>query len=208
MRLLRIPSGPARQHPFVLAILCFLGLSAAAPRPHVYRNEEFGIEAIFPAGSRVCEARSGDHPHGFYVWLSRPTVCNAVRDNSSASAMGIYASGNTSFESSPLAELPCRNGAKPRGILVDLGGLSFRRLYSVSCALRLPDGSLNVVVAAQGGSWASDDNSPEASTPYINYAATLHTRPERLRRDMVLFRQFLARTTIRHVMAEPISRRR
>ena len=38
-------------------------------------NEEYGIRAFFPRGAAVCEARSWQHPFGFYTFLGEQRAC-------------------------------------------------------------------------------------------------------------------------------------
>jgi hypothetical protein len=186
-----------RARTIAMSAICLLSLSGAADAPRPYHNEEWGIHVTFPAGSTVCEARSGDHPHGFYAWYGgRSTDCRAVRPDPSASAVGIYASYNTSFETSANGELPCRNGTAPRGSSISLRGLAFPRLNSVTCAIRRRDGSLEFVVAAQAGTWGPGASSPEFTAPHINYRAFLSTRPAHAARDLAMFREFLAHIVI------------
>lgn len=181
-----------------LATLCFLTLSAASDGQRHYRNQEWGLDVAFPAGGRVCEARSGDHPHGFYAWYGgRPTDCRSSVADPRASAMGVYASYNASFETSARSELPCSDGSLPQIGSVSLRGLSFRGIASIRCAVRNPDGSLEFVVAGQAGRWGSGVPGPEGRTPYITYSAFLVTRPGRAARDIAMFRVFLAHLVIR-----------
>lgn len=179
-----------------LALACLPGPANAAAGPRVHRNGEFGIEARFPAGARVCAALSGDHPVGFFAWLGARTQCQAAKP-SSVSAMNITASYNSAFERSAIVHLECRNGSVPRRSGIDLRGLAIPRLRGGSCAIRRQDGSLEVFVAAQGGNWGRLDRSSVPGAPLINYYARLKTRPERVERDMAAFRAFLARMEIR-----------
>jgi hypothetical protein len=183
----------------LLALVCLTGAANAADEPRRHRNDEFGIEARFPAGARVCVALSGDHPVGFHAWLGRPTDCNAPRPPL-VSAMNVTAIYNATAETAPDAFLDCRNGSVPRRSGVDLRGLGFRHAASVRCAVRRRDGSLEILVAAQGGRYARRDGSPLSRAPLINYAAVLKTRPERLRRDLATFRNFLATIVIRPIV--------
>jgi hypothetical protein len=155
----------------------------------------------FPAGLRVCDALSGgDHPIGFYAWIGRRTDCDIPRPPS-ASAINVTAIGNATFRRSPT--LGCRNGEVPRGSRIDLRGLAFPRLRSIRCAIRRPDGSLEIFVAAQGGSWGRRYRSPELrGAPLIDYSAVLRTRPDRLGRDMAMFRALLAHTAITPIVRE------
>jgi hypothetical protein len=181
-----------------LALACPAGAASAAEGARLHRNGEFGIEARFPAGARVCVALSGDHPVGFYAWLDARTQCDAARP-SSVSAMTITASYNSAFASAAIVYLGCRNGSVPRRSGLDLRGLAIPRLSGGSCAIRRPDGSLEIFVAAQGGSWGRRNRASGPGAPRINYYAALKTRPERVRRDMAAFRAFLANLGIRPI---------
>jgi hypothetical protein len=184
-----------------LAVICFFELSAARNGSRVYRNGEFAISAQFPAGARVCEARSGDHPHGFYAWLGgRLTDCHATVPDPAVRAISIYASYNASFQTSAASLLPCPGGGAPRGRGVDVRGLSLRGLPSIRCITQQRDGTIEIAVAARGGRWASHYRSAEFRAGAIDYVAALDTRPERLAGDLVLFRAFLSRLEIRRLV--------
>jgi hypothetical protein len=177
-----------------LVVLCAAQLGASR-----HTNNEFGLEVRFPGGLAVCPASSGGHPHGFYARLGGEHLsCGDHQENEAA--MGIYASYNTSFRTSPQANLPCRTGSSPGRKLVDIRNLAIGNLRSVSCAIRLDDGTLQIFVAAQGGSWGTGAQSAEFRSPYIDYMASLSTRPNRARRDMESFRLFLSQTVIHHVV--------
>jgi hypothetical protein len=201
MRIIYSSAAPPWIWALALALPCFLGPAVAAEAPRVHRNVEYGIEARFPVGSRVCEARSGDHPIGFYAWLGRQTDCGVAMPRSMG-AMNITANYNAAFETSPSVLLECRNDSVPRGSRVDLRGLALPGIRSTKCAVRRGDGSLEIFVAAQGGNWGGRVRSSEARAPLINYYAVLRTRPERAQRDMATFRRFLSQIVIRHIVSE------
>lgn len=176
----------------------FLGLPAvllallptAAPA-QVSRNDEFGIEARFPAGGRVCLTRSGGHPLGFFAWYGgRPTDCDTTRGDPRASVLAVYGAYNTTFDApaSRVLSEECIRGAARRPTGIDLRGLSFRGYGSASCAYRRTDGTIHVEIVAQGGRFHADGT----NYPRINYTAALVTRPGRLTTDMAMFRRFLA----------------
>jgi hypothetical protein len=166
-------------------------LPTAASSVQPQRNDEFGIEATFPEGGRVCITRSGSHPLGFFAWYGgRPTDCNTTRGDQRASVLAVYAYYNSAFEGPArrlLSEECSTPAARWRGE-IDLRGLSFRGFASAACAFRKPDGSIHVEVVAQGGQSYAD----RRIYPRINYTAALITRVDRRARDMAMFRRFLS----------------
>ncbi|HVZ29360.1 MAG TPA: hypothetical protein VG839_03130 [Asticcacaulis sp.] len=208
-----------------LAVATALVAMPAAAGVVDFQNDEFNFHVTFPVGSQVCSAVASEHPYGFYAWYGQPTDCAATaKADASASAMGVYAAYNTTYLRSALATLPkaCRpakpvpaatpaDGVKPEAPAetkpvaapvpapVDaktLAELNFRRYKSVQCATVQPDGSIDIDVATQAGKW-QDGNDPGFETPLINYRATLHTSPDRLDKDLAMFRKFLAKVDIK-----------
>jgi hypothetical protein len=157
--------------------------------------------ARFPPSLTVCAALSGgDQPIGFYAWIGRRTDCDAARPPST-SEINVTAAYNATFRRSPT--LACRNGEVPRGSGIDLRGLVFPHFRSVRCAIRRPDGSLEILVATQAGRWGRRYRSPELrGAPLIDYFAVLKTRPNRLGRDMAMFRSLVANTAITPIVRE------
>lgn len=173
-------------------------LLGQAAEDGTFRNDEFGISATFPPGGKVCPALSGEHPHGFYAWYhGQQTLCGATHIDPAVSAISIYASYNSAFLKSPWDELPasCRKD-KP---LASHETLSFRGYKSVSCETRQADGRVMVDVIAYTGKWKNADNDPDPDlqTSYLSYRASLMTTSDRLEKDMVLFRTFIAGINIR-----------
>lgn len=166
-------------------------LPSAARGVQPQRNDEFGIEASFPRGGRVCVTRSGSHPLGFFAWYgAMPTDCNATRGDLRASVLAVYGYYNSAFEAPARSLLSeeCSTPAAGSRREIDLRGLSFRGFASAACAFHKPDGSIQVEVAAQGGQFHADG----AVYPRINYTAVLVTRPSRMAGDLAMFRRFLA----------------
>jgi hypothetical protein len=160
-----------------------------------YRNAEYRFQVTFPFRKLVCVAQSGGHPHGFYMrYGGRQTPCGATKVDPSASAISIYASGNTLFASSPEATLPdsCRSSSGDHGPRAsERAKLSIPGHKFATCEANRPDGSIDIYVAAQASHWPPGFGQPSAKTPYINYLISLHSTPNRRSQDMVLFDKFL-----------------
>lgn len=170
-----------------LVLACCLSalgcVTSAAAHERVYRNAEFELQEVFPAGLKVCTALSGDHPHGFYARFGS-NLRDCGSPNAAASSMGVYAQWNSSFERTPWDEL--RTGCRER-----LKTLRIPGLPSIACVTGRTATSIHLEVVAMGGKWPDRDASPESRTPAIIYTAALITQPEHLLRDIAVFRHFL-----------------
>jgi hypothetical protein len=220
-----------------LAIALLAGAVPVAAGTIDFQNDEFNFHVTFPVGSQVCPAVTSNHPYGFYAWYGQPTACgngsqNDAKPEAAASAMGVYATYNSTYQRSLVGLLPkaCRPKpnppadaknsassspasdstssatplpvpeAKPAPAPVDaktLSGLNFRRYKSLQCVTVAADGSIDIDVVTQAGKWV-DGNDPGFQTPLVNFRASLHTTPDRLEKDVPMFRIFLQKVDIRY----------
>jgi hypothetical protein len=161
-------------------------------RPFV--NEEMGIKAIFPAGSRVCMGRSGDAPRGFYAWYGTREAGCLERGDLPAAFMAIGSSYNALFWTSArqaAGSCGCLSPAVARllrGATLSIGGQP-----SQACQRNRKEGGVEITVYALAG---EGPRTLEQNTPYVVYFATLGTRPERLRQDLASFRTFLGQLRV------------
>lgn len=189
-------SSRLRQSAAFMILIWFPFVATATNQQSTYKNAEYGLQVEVPLVYRVCAAKSGGHPVGFYIWLGQQTNCNLPKPPRIRS-ISFTAAYNASFEVTPGAGY-CRDGVIPWRSAIDLRGLTFPGRRSVRCASRRTDGAFEIFVATQGGKPLGQDLPPEiAAAPGINYYAVLRTRPERLKEDIVTFRGLLSRATIR-----------
>jgi hypothetical protein len=157
------------------------------------RNQEYNFSVVFPGGSPVCTATSGDQPHGFFVRLSATQGdCRNVDKEPNVSVISVNAYSNATFENSPEEEIAglCRKGraGDERGAMK---GLTFVGRRSANCQLKQADGSIDIYVVTQAGQWPGAHESQELKAPYINYTASLHSTQDRMFGDLKAFRRVL-----------------
>lgn len=156
-------------------------------------NEEYGIQAVFPAGSKVCEGLSGSHPHGFYSRLGDDRMeCRPSRDPPNVTALSVWADYNTAFYKTPdeASGEACRTtGVGDRLTAPDGRPFRLKGLASRVCERAGADGAFSIEVTAMVGRWGGDDE--DADAPYVIYTAGLTTTPDRLAADKVVFQRFL-----------------
>jgi hypothetical protein len=159
---------------------------------HRFVNGEMGVSAIFPPGSQVCLGRSGDAPRGFYAWYGATVQGCPERGDIPATAMGINTSFNAlDYTSLRRAAMNCDPlSDKVRGRL-DGGTFGIPGHRSLACQDLQNDGTIEITVYAMAG---RSEWSPHA--PEVIYFASLTTGPERLDRDLRMFRTFLGRLHI------------
>lgn len=191
--------------PSSFAILAMTALSAfivsaSASEAQRVKNEEYRFSVAFPAGLRVCDAVSGAQPHGFFVHLNVDGGdCGAVAVKSDVSVISVYAYSNATFESSPEEEIAgvCREGVTG-AMSGRLKGLAFVGHHSARCQVQHVDGSVDIYVVAQAGTWPGTQESPELKTPYVNYTASLHTTRDRMAEDLRIFSRVLKTVRIEY----------
>ncbi len=158
----------------------------AGQRPFV--NEEYGVAAVFPAGSRVCEALSGEHPHGFYTRLGDERMgCRPSDDAPRASAVTVWADYNAAFYGT-LEALTGPNCSNPSPAAPNDRPFAFPGRTSKACETRSANGDITVSVHAFAGSWKSE---PGREAPYLIYSAYLKTTTRTEVADKSLFQRFL-----------------
>ena len=157
-------------------------------------NAEYGVSAVFPTGSRVCEALSGEHPHGFYTRLGDPEMdCVPSRDPPKVSSMLIWADYNAASQSvEEMGDPTCpnRNVRAPDGT-----PLGFPGHDSMACETRLANGDVQVSVRTHLGTQVDNFTGPNSdetrTTPRFVYTAWLHTTTRTEAADKAVFRQLL-----------------
>lgn len=158
-----------------------------------YQNSEFGMGVVFPEGVRVCTARSGDHPHGFYGWFGgSPTVCDATRISDNSSSLSVYASYNSTFDNSPREEAArrCRERGDP--IAINLDTTSMDNRPSSICAIKLPNNSIEISIFSQSGEIVTRTG----SYPRVLFSATLTTNQSKVDHDIEVFSRFVSNIDI------------
>lgn len=183
------------------AILCAAAAaSCSAINPvggknQLVNNREFGFSVHFPAGQIVCLASSGDHPHGFYANLDAD--CRKQDSDRATRSLGIWANYNAAnWDMSDLIRVYCHNGS-PERLLQAKDSFKIDGLPSQYCFFKDSSGSLILYVLAERGSAAEKFHDPNAKGGYVNYRATLVTKPESYQRDLETFTRFVKSISLR-----------
>jgi len=118
-----------------------------------FRNEEMGLSAVFPAGSRVCMSRSGDAARGFYAWYGTDETGCPERGDLPGAYMGIGSSFNAAFYPSlrEAAGEDCRPPAGRVGRLLREAPLTIPGHRSLSCQRR--GERIEISIYAMTGRW-------------------------------------------------------
>lgn len=157
----------------------------------LFENDEMGLRAVFPAGSRVCMSRSGDAPRGFYAWYGTTAAGCPERGDIPATFMGISSSFNAlSYKSLREASHDCRPlspviRARLHGSLLKIAGHD-----SLACQSDGQNGELQIIVYALAG------RPTDEGAPGVVYFASLGSRADRLDGDLAMFRAFLGRLRV------------
>ena len=150
------------------------------------RNGEYGFEAAFPANHPVCEARSGEHPHGFYVNLEAPCREGEPGERS----LSIWADYNTAeWGLDQLRNGYC--GANSVSPPPNVANMSIGGLKTKNCMTKGAEGEIVVTAVAQRGSAAKEYGAPNAVGGHINYRVTLVTTQQKLSEDVQAYRSLL-----------------
>ena len=169
------------------------GSSATAPEMDQFKaNDEYGIWAFFPRGAVVCEARSWQHPIGFYTFLGETRECGHPYDPPVARFVQVFAGYNAFSAPTPKDHMPCPDGQLPADLNVELSGLVLQSMDSFTCASAEGHGRITVAVSAMGGG-PNIAGPGEPRTERVLYSALLSTRAEHLDEDLSLFRDFVRR---------------
>jgi hypothetical protein len=172
-----------------------------------FRNDEMGLQAAFPAGSRVCRARSGDAPRGFYAWYGTTRTDCPERGDIAATRMAISAMYNA-VSHREVRDAVGTCDPLSHSLFQALGGepLAIRGHRSLLCQSDASDGDIEIWVYAMAG--RLPDDAPD-DPPAVIYSASLETSPARWERDLPMFRTFLnaVRIGIGDVSANPAGRK-
>jgi hypothetical protein len=167
-------------------------LSCERQRPVVsdgrrFENEEMGLSAVFPAGSRVCLARSGDAARGFYALYGGVPGCRA---EDFGAAMSLSSSFNSLFYRTAEEAAPDYCGGVGSDLQEAAGGpFTFPGHRSIACEELDHRGPITITVYALAGEPA---RGVPARAPAVIYFASIITRPGRAPADLRMFRAFLA----------------
>jgi hypothetical protein len=166
----------------------------------IVKNEEYGIEAIYPADVNVCYTQSGGHPHGFYVRYGgrEPYDCHAseIKAGDKASAYGVWADYNSGYKTDGMSYLSdCTHNAPTRpGKVSVLKGLEWPAQFRWNCMVKKLDGSIEITLVAPSGHTSDGANGPDV--PAAFYSVWLTTYPGRYEEDMHKFRDFVSKVRL------------
>lgn len=158
-------------------------------------NEDMGLKVIFPAGSQICLARSGDAARGFFaIYAGGPPACDE-QPQRPPRFITLHAAYNALFHSTPEEGVAdCR--PLPDALQRQLGEpLAFPGQRSLVCNTTTRAGTIEITVNALTGR-QKDDGKPESRAPSTAYFAAFGTTPDHLDEDLARFRRVLATTEI------------
>ncbi len=156
-----------------------------------FENVEMGLTAVFPVGSRVCVARSGGAPRGFYAWYGGTGAGCENPEPSPPAFMGVDASFNArSYRSLRQAAVGCRPLSPSVGRLLRGLPLSLAGRPSLACQAYRSKDKIRITVYAMAGAPSGD------GAPGVIYLATLRSTAGRLERDLSMFQTFLGKLSI------------
>lgn len=163
----------------------------ATERPFV--NSEYAVSAVFPAGSRVCEALSGDHPHGFYTRLGDDRMaCVPSSDPPKVSSLVIWADYNAAERSiEDLSDPTCSDRSS---VAADGRHFAFLGRKSVICETRRGEDVTIRVSTFVGSEWVREGGpnwDGARPVPELVYTAILNTTAGRAEKDKPTFQRFL-----------------
>lgn len=158
-------------------------------------NAEYGVSAVFPTGSRVCESLSGEHPHGFYTRLGDPGMaCVPSSDPPKVSSLVIWADYNAGVQTvEDLSDPTCPNRAPS---MPDGTSLAFPGHTSMVCETRLANGDVEVSVrtclGTQVDAFAGPNGDETHTVPALVYTAYLHSTTRTEVADKAVFSRLVA----------------
>jgi len=164
-------------------------LSAWAVKPHVYRNDEFGINVPVPEGTTLCPTPDNEHDHG-PVFVLGAAGTKDCADSARKRSIEVFAEYNAADATKKLTDFlkwqcahigggPC--GPPPSGLQVPGRTIQAGRVNT-------PDGWVDVMVVTQAG---KPDPAFDPSVPSIKYTLGLHTETRYLDQDLRTFRTIL-----------------
>jgi hypothetical protein len=155
-----------------------------------FENEELGLSVLFPRGSEVCLARSGDAPRGFFAVY--PGGGCEERPLRPPRAISVYGSYNAlSEESVEAAAGDCGAVSPALRFALPAEGLAIPGEHSLMCQTPAADGAIELSVHALAGPW-QDGVDGRPRTRQMIFFAALITLPDRLDEDLARFRALLA----------------
>jgi len=188
------------EHTRGLVIALFAAVTAThvpvgTPKPNVYRNPEFGIVLMVPAGALLCHIPADEHDHGPYMLLDGTSEqgCHDLEHNRS---IDLFARYNVTADTAKLSEFLDQEctGVGGRACGLAPAGLRVPGLRSMAGKVERSDGWIDVFVVTQvAGS--------NGTVPGVNYAFTLRTTASELDKDLGVFR-----TVLRTVRLSPPAR--
>lgn len=185
-----LPDCPAEQ------LSCGKQQPVVAAEGQIFVNEDMRLSAVFPAGSRVCMARSGDAARGFYSTYGLEVQGCPERGDLPATRMGI----NSIFNA---LDYPTVDAALADRECLALSPQLSRRLGAPN--LRIGGHRTRICQSDEGGGWigitlhalaGQRHGSPADNLPVAEYTAFLSTSPERFDQDIPMFLAFVDRLRI------------
>jgi hypothetical protein len=160
-------------------------VTVPASKPKIYGNAEFGIVVTVPDGALLCRIPLCEHDHGPYMLLD-PTSQNGCHDLEHNRSIDVFASYNVAADTKRLSDFLNEQCVSVGGRACTAAPADLRvfRLQSAAAKVDRSDGWIDVFVVTQVG----DLNS---RAPGVNYAFTLRTTTNELRRDLTVFRTVL-----------------
>jgi hypothetical protein len=177
------PSCPAEQ------LSCGLQRPVVSDGVRPFRNDDMGLQATFPAGSRVCLARSGDAPRGFYAWYGSNRTDCPERGDIPAAYISISSAFNAMFRHS-LRESAgdCQALSQSLARKLREQPLEIPGHQSMVCQQDASGNRIELLVYAMAGQQRDDASDV---SPAVIYWASLGTTPDRWAHDIRVFRAFL-----------------
>jgi hypothetical protein len=148
-------------------------------------NDEYAIQAIFPASNPVCNADSGGHIHGFYQRLDQDYCSDRAV---SSRFISLWADYNAAFRSWEEAQQGiCGPETEPFDIGIAANGAGqFLACKPMVC------GEAYVITAGYLADFPDGTEPFVEDGPYFLYTISLGTTEETEAADLVLFREFFA----------------
>lgn len=155
-------------------------------------NAEYGFSVRFPKETIVCESRSGEHVHGFYVNLDKSPRCLLPESGVPMIAMGIYADWNSLFVSSldEIAKQYCGDVQPSRTLVERLKLANAEGRDSIGCRVDRSDGFVQLYVVLVAGGELNPE-SAGGTVPRVIYLISLTSTNRRLSRDLDQFREMV-----------------
>jgi hypothetical protein len=176
-----------------LLAFCLFALSPQASA-ETYRNAQYGFEVPVPEGFSICSGASNAPApnHGLDIFLDQSDR-RECEDVGKRWAIMFFANYNVLDDAKTLRAFlkwecnvrkgTCRAGPK---------GLSLGHRRTATGRVDQADGSIDIIVVAQGGHWSTHYAADPGFS--IDYSVTLHTKRAFLDQDLVMLRHVLRHT--------------